>query len=246
MLIILVSAFFCVLNIVLWFFFLLKFKRIFSTDDIVESTRAELNNMLADVNRNMGRNLDLVDGSLKELRAVVAEADRHIKLARTELERQQATAIYQEKLEKVAGSHSAHESRLSPEQAAAKRYLGRKSARQDIDSALQSEMSYSPTHEGNRQTRQGQRDLFSQAEESSDGILQNAETTFTVENDGSSFASIPVIDPSVSYADVPIKPKKRFNELVKELYDKGYSIEDIARELDSSTTEVQFSIDMDG
>ena len=81
MMLVLVSSFFCILNIVLWIFFLSRYKSFFSTDEIIESTREELDRMIADVNRNAGRNIDIIEDRIKELKAVVAEADRHIALA---------------------------------------------------------------------------------------------------------------------------------------------------------------------
>ncbi|WP_191014704.1 hypothetical protein [Treponema zioleckii] len=50
--------------------------------------------------------------------------------------------------------------------------------------------------------------------------------------------------PRVRYAEKPIVPKKSFADSVKDLYQKGNSVEEIAMILGTSTTEVQFVIDM--
>ena len=47
-----------------------------------------------------------------------------------------------------------------------------------------------------------------------------------------------------SFTNGSPKPKKTINEQIKELSDRGYDIEMIARELGLTTTEVQFSLDM--
>ncbi|MBR4600057.1 MAG: hypothetical protein IKO39_08415, partial [Treponema sp.] len=61
MIVVFIAAFFCVLNISLWVALFLKFKKIFSTDDIISSTRDEMNSMIADINRNAGRNIELIE-----------------------------------------------------------------------------------------------------------------------------------------------------------------------------------------
>ena len=45
-------------------------------------------------------------------------------------------------------------------------------------------------------------------------------------------------------AENPIQIKKSFNDQVNQLYNLGYTTEQIARELNKSTTEVQIVIDM--
>ena len=75
-------------------------------------------------------------------------------------------------------------------------------------------------------------------------IVSKSGTRFTVENDGSSYASVPVIGQNVTYADNPIQPKKKFRDLVRDLHLVGHSVEEIALELNSSTTEVQMVLDM--
>ena len=67
---------------------------------------------------------------------------------------------------------------------------------------------------------------------------------FTVENDGSSYTNVPVIGGNVRYADEQIKPKKSFSQMVRELNSIGRSVEEIASELHSSTTEVQLVLNM--
>ena len=83
-----VLAFFLiVLNIVFWFVFLRKFKKLFSTDDILYSTRAEVTRMIEDINRITARDIDLIESKLKQLKAAAADADRHISVAKSELDK---------------------------------------------------------------------------------------------------------------------------------------------------------------
>ena len=245
MIVVFIAAFFCVLNISLWVALFSKFKKIFSTDDIISSTRDEMNRMISDINRNAGRNIELIEDKIKQLKVIVAEADRHVELARREIELQKANFSYQQKIDSAIQSKKGNKpSGAGASGRAAQQYL----RTQNISAGLQSSNAYELTDEGSRharpQTPQG--DLFEQAEaEDSRRIVSDTGTTFTVESDGSSYASVPVIGGNVTYADDPIHPQKKFGQLVRDLSMAGHSVEEIARELDSSITEVQLVLDMD-
>ena len=72
---------------------LIRFKRLFSTDKIIEKTREIMDNMLMDLNRNAERNVGLVNDSIKMLKdvqeetlQVQQEAERRIALLNGEIE----------------------------------------------------------------------------------------------------------------------------------------------------------------
>ena len=256
MIVVFIAAFFCVLNITLWIFFLAKFRKLFSTDDIVAATRDEMNQMLADVNRNAGRNIDLIEDHIKQLKAVVAEADRHIEVAKRELESQRSALSFQQKIDSAIQTKK-NSSPYTPQSRVAEQYLRNAPLQQNISSGLQSSSIYELTDEGNRQVTQQHAqqeshgrsapqngELFRPEDYDNYQIVSKSGTRFTVENDGSSYASVPVIGQNVTYADNPIQPKKKFRDLVRDLHLVGHSVEEIALELNSSTTEVQMVLDM--
>ena len=51
------------INIILFFIFLIKFKSIFSTDSILEKTAKRVDKMIAELNENAQRDLDLLSSS---------------------------------------------------------------------------------------------------------------------------------------------------------------------------------------
>lgn len=240
MIAIFVAAFFCVLNLCLWGVFFIKFKKIFSTDDIITSTREEMERMISDINHNAGRNIELIEDRIKQLKVVVAEADRHVELAKHELEAQKTKLSYQQKID------SALQSKKTPPITNANRAAQQYLNNQSISAGLQSVNRYELTEEGNRHVQQNvQGDLFAQAEaEDRRRIISDSGTTFMVESDGSSYASVPVIGGNVSYADEPIQPQRKFSDMVRDLHTAGHSVEEIARELNRSTTEVQMALDL--
>ncbi|MBQ8013118.1 MAG: hypothetical protein IJ257_01800 [Treponema sp.] len=244
MIVVLVAVFFCGLNIILWVTAFLKFKKIFSTDDIIASTREQMDNMIADINRNAGRNIEIIEDRIKQLKHVVAEADRHLENARRELENQKALSSYQQKIDSVVNERKSASAQTSLSSRAAQQYLQNKS----ISSGIQGANRYELTDEGSRHAhfQQVQGDLFAQADDDEKKrIVSDTGTTFTVESDGSSYASVPLIGGNVTYADEPVQPKKKFAQLVRDLSHTGYSVEEIASELGSSITEVQLVLEMD-
>ena len=110
MIVVFIASFFCVLNLCLWVAFFIKFKKIFSTEDIIDSTRNELNRMIEDINRNADRNINLIQDKIKQLKIAVAEADRHVELARREIEAQKAKVSYQQKIDSAINSRKTSQS----------------------------------------------------------------------------------------------------------------------------------------
>lgn len=246
MIVILIAAFFCVLNICLWCTFFLKFRKLFSTEDIVASTRDQVERLISDMNNNTARDINLIEDRIKQLKAVVAEADKHIEVARREIESQNAALSYKQKIDSVVQNRPVSSQKVASQNLVAQQYLKNK----DISVGLQGSNRYELTDQGSKQVQQvpqPQGDLFAQAElESKQQIVSPSGTTFTVESDGSSYAQVPVIGGNVSYTDEPIVPAKKFPEMVHDLYLAGHSVEEIARELNRSTTEVQMSLEMGG
>ena len=74
----LIIALLCVINLVLWLIFFLKFKKLFSTDDVIQKTREQYELLLNDVNRNALSNIDLIQMKIDELQSLIDIADRRL------------------------------------------------------------------------------------------------------------------------------------------------------------------------
>ncbi|WP_288516644.1 hypothetical protein [uncultured Treponema sp.] len=229
----------CCLNITGWLVFLRKFKRLFTTEDIISKTRLEVTRMIEDVNRTTSKNLDLIEEKIKQLKATSADAERHIAVAKSELEKRAALAQFNRAISEK--SEVSHKNEIHPKTQDPSVY-GSKAPYGRISDALQASSAYQITSKGKKEVAGEQGELFEQQEENY--IKSPSGTKFMVDNEGTGFASIPKIGENVFYSDNPIKPKKTINEQIKELSDRGYDIEMIARELGLTTTEVQFSLDM--
>ncbi|MBR3549125.1 MAG: hypothetical protein IKN90_03505 [Treponema sp.] len=84
---------------------LVRFRRLFSTDKIIEKAREIMDNMLMDLNRNAERNVGLVNDSIKMLKdvqeetlQVQQEAERRIALMNGEIEASKRAMAFEERI----------------------------------------------------------------------------------------------------------------------------------------------------
>lgn len=214
-----------ILNIVLWIIFLVKFKKLFSTDDVISKTRSEMNNMIMDMNRNTERDINLIDDRTQKLKLVIAEADRHIALARAE-EENRASA---QELRTAVNRTPAVERR------AVDTYK-----RAAVGEKPRPEASYEVTDTGIRAAGV-QKSLFDETAKAVD-----TQAKVVVQEDGAAYAEVPVITPKVFFSETPVTPKKDFTKQVTDLAATGLTVEQIAKELSCSLSEVQMVLDMNG
>ncbi len=239
-----------IINLGLWAIFLAKFRKLFSTDDLITSARTEMNHMIADMQRNTSLSVDLIENRIKELKAISAEADRHLAILQKELEKAQQSKIFQNHLQTLQtssernpaerrGSHQnnyaasyTNNPRSNPAQRAAQNYM--KSAQ---SSQISSDQSYSPTKQG-MEAVAAQGDLFA------DTVDIPKPQVFTVKSDGAAYTSVPLVTPEVTFVENPVTSKKDFTSQVRDLAKIGQSVEEIASTLGRSIQEVQFALDM--
>ena len=213
------------INVALWVIFLIRFKRLFSPDDVIEKTRAEMDNMIRDINNNTVRAIDIIDDRKKQLNRLIEEADRRIALARSEEAKKISVSALRDTLDKKAVSE-----------------VSRRAANTYKKNAPRSrpapDASYAVTGEGEAISER-QHSLFDDRQEE-----VRTKTEMNVMRDGTSYAKVPVIKPDVYFSETPIVPKKNFTKQVLEMAEMGLAIEQIAKQLSCSKTEVQMILDM--
>lgn len=217
-------VFICIFNVVMWIIFLQKFKKLFTTDDVIENAKSELNKIISDMNRNVERNINLTDASAQRLKELVSEAEKKIKIL-SDMEKQEIAL-------------SDFNNRVYEQKAAEKAYTKKNITR------IKPEDSFSLTPKAKKEPeiKQSQKTLF-------DDEVRPIETVakVTVTDNGASYAEIPVVSPKVYKSETPLKINRHDDLKTKiiHLYDIGNSIEDIAAELSCSTTEVQFALTLE-
>ena len=213
------------INVALWVIFLIRFKRLFSPDDVIEKTRAEMDNMIRDINNNTVRAIDIIDDRKKQLKRLIEEADRRIARARSEEAKKISVSALRDTLDKKAVSE-----------------VSRRAANTYKKNAPRSrpapDASYAVTGEGEAISER-QHSLFDDRQEE-----VRTKTEMNVMRDGTSYAKVPVIKPDVYFSETPIVPKKNFTKQVLEMAEMGLAIEQIAKQLSCSKTEVQMILDM--
>lgn len=71
----------CVINLILWIVFFIKFKSLFSTDDVLQKTREQVGQLISEVNGTTLANINLIDSKIEELNDAIENAERRIKAA---------------------------------------------------------------------------------------------------------------------------------------------------------------------
>lgn len=70
-----ISLFISLVSLILMIVILIRFKKLFSTDSIIEKTKSQMNRVIIDVNNNANRDIELINESSRRLRALLNEAD---------------------------------------------------------------------------------------------------------------------------------------------------------------------------
>lgn len=216
----------CLVNLFLWFLFFKKFNRLFSTDDIINSTKSELNKMILDVNRNAARNITLIEARVNELKAVIAEADARLSMVKDQYQKKALASAYQNKIESVAHKDGQISNHVAQ---AYKKNSG----------AVLPDASFEiskPLMDNKRNIEQ--KNLFE---------IEKAESEkkqVTITESGDVYQDVPLLKTDVYLSENPIVLPKSFNEDVCDRYAKGQTVEQIASALSRSVTEVQFVLDM--
>ena len=214
-------------NIILWIVFLVRFKNLFSTDGIIEKTEQKMNQFVHEIDLAADRDTYLAKETSNRIKSLLEEADRKMELFK------EATSRLRDMIAEADRINKGKAYTINP--ALTKPKI-------DPDSA----------YEVNIKPQQGS--LFDQNEKPEKTNtykpavkpIQKNETNVT--EDGAAYHEIPLIITKV-YDEEPKtmtseEIKKNMNHLVRKLLDEGKNVEEIAKKLNCSITEIQFIIDM--
>lgn len=217
------------INLLLWLVFLIRFKKLFSADDIMTKFREGMDGIIREAQHNTLSNINLIESKIKELKAASAEAERKVAILRHELESAEKSAALQAQLNLQAVPAKKGRSKASS-----------KTSSRSAKGASRVAAAYKQNELPSEDETVALTGLF---KENAQKSLFDA-PQITVTKDGDAYGKVPVIKTQVVASDNPIKPKKPFSRKVKELAELGKSVEEIASETNHSTTEVQLVLDM--
>lgn len=221
------------ISIVLMLIILVRFKKLFSTDSIIDTTKNKMNQIIIDVNNNTKRDLELINEATRRTSEFMNEANKKMK------EFHEATQRLREMIaeaEKLGAKKSNRVVYVENDKLGGIKPVGQ--IKQSFSkSYINPDDSFSVTK---KIDENGQQSLFEQEETS---VLKD-ETKVT--KDGAAYKEVPLIITKV-YDEKMIDKQKSpsfLNTKIEKLFNSGMQIEDIASELSCSISEVQFIIDM--
>lgn len=225
-----IALFFSLVSLILMIIILIRFKKLFSTDSIIEKTKAQMNRVIMDVNANANRDMELINEASRRLRALLNEADKKMESFR------EATQLLQNTIAEAEKSGRQHHTNTA--------------SRTTIDPDSTYRVRTVPPATGVQQS------LFDELDKEPEkkSIIKD-ETIVT--NDGAAYKEVPVINAASYDEKIAIvkrqkeaaeeqkqKSDRSLKDKVERLFNQGMQIEDIAQELSCPVSEVQFIIDM--
>lgn len=208
-----------VINVILWLFFFIKYKKTFSPDTILHSISDEVDKLLIEIDKSADRDLTLIEERTNNLRAMIDEADRRIQLAITEEH-------------KAELSHKGTRKINAATRTAANAYQKAKTGPAQNTNA--EELTYRPEEH-----------VASQIPDATP--LQNITASVPVHTVRSENTTVQTELPfEVTVSEDFVKTEKTFQQKVIELWRQGLDTAFIAEKLSVSYAEVQMIVDIYG
>lgn len=215
-----VIAVMCLINLILWLVFFLKFKKLFTTDDEIQKTRQQYELLINDINQNTLSNINLIDGKIEELNSLIEIADRRLATINSE------ESFIKNKTDTLNNSvlTQAKQTKATRTKTASKQ---NNFASDVIDQDAAFEVNVNVKKARDKSARKS-----------------STKQIHTIDSEGNAYGEVPVISPKIYMSENPIQTKRAINSQIAKLYNAGYTVEQISKQINKSTTEVQFIIDM--
>lgn len=256
-------------NLIMWIIMGVKFNKFFSTDKFIEESREQVNDMITSINRNASRNIEILNDKIKQLKAISAEAEHNIQLLKNELIKSEKSKIFQQELASYSipkTSSSLFDEIQNPQNLIKENKINSKKNMTLLEEFAQADIieenkskklnkiqkipanskaSLTNLYEKNKNF--GQEELFSS---------QNLEETQKFNAEMDLVQKMQEADKALSVAQEqkkkipqfyvsnnPIKTKKDFSKIVKDLNDLGFSAEEIANKTARSVQEIKLALE---
>ena len=229
------ALFFSIISVLIMIIILFKFKKLFSTDSIIEKTRDRMNKLIADINRNANNDIELLNESTRRIRVLLKDADEKMQSFNEATERLREMIAETEKVSKKSKIKRIAESAIYSD--AQKKSVQEKSKQKKNVPHEKTFIDPNSSYEVTNNESLGA--LFDE----NDLVLKD-ETKVTAE--GAAYKEVPLIITKVYDDNVALNANSdnSLGTKVSRMYANGMAVEEIALELDCSTSEVQFIIDM--
>ena len=229
------ALFFSIISVLIMIIILFKFKKLFSTDSIIEKTRDRMNKLIADINRNANNDIELLNESTRRIRVLLKDADEKMQSFNEATERLREMIAETEKVSKKSKIKRIAESEIYSD--AQKKSVQEKNKQKKNVPHEKTFIDPNSSYEVTNNESLGA--LFDE----NDLVLKD-ETKVTAE--GAAYKEVPLIITKVYDDNVALNANSdnSLGTKVSRMYANGMTVDEIALELDCSTSEVQFIIDM--
>ena len=233
-----IALFIALVSLILMIVILIRFKKLFSTDAIMDKTKSQINRFIIDVNNNANRDIELINESSRRLRALLNEADKKMENFK------EATQLLRNLIAETEKNGRYTEIKTASHKAQKKTFI-------DPDASFEIRKN-NPVQQGS---------LFDEPESIPTVSILKDETVVT--QDGAAYKEVPLINTKVFDEKPPVEENKSYppknkpfiappppnatrtlKDKVEKLFNQGMQIDDIAGELSCPSSEVQFIIDM--
>ncbi len=201
------------LNIILWIVLLIRFKKLFSTDDILNQTQKKVEQMIREIDYAADRDTYLAKETTKRIQSILDDAERKMELFKEATQRLRDMIAEADRINK-----------------------GKK-----VIKAVDPDAAY-----------EIKEDLFENQQQSlfdnkTENKKQEKKPATYSKPKTSGYQEVPLIITKV-YDDKPntvsTDTSANRQERVRKLFNEGASVEEIAKKLNCSITEIQFIIDL--
>ena len=222
-----------IFNIVMWIIFGIKFKKIFSTDQVINDTKDQVWTTIQELLNQTYKCISIVDDKIKELKQVSAQAERKVKLMKAEIEAENTTA----QMEQIISQSNKVLDQVIDEIDTVKQVARKKSG--SVKSTSTKKTKSSKTQDENLGEFFDGFEQQQKAQKKSKIVLQEEPEP---ESPKMPEAKVPVIKPKIYMAENPVRLKETFSQQVARLSREGYTEEEISAKLGRSVQEVKFTL----
>ena len=236
------------ISIVLLIAVLLKFKKLFSTESLIENTKIKMNKIISDINKNANMDIDLINEATRRTRQLIKETDEKME------EFKEASQMLRDMIATVEHQTKQAQSQIPIFKTSLMeeiKPIGRiKSIEENKDFTKTENKTVGQANSIKAKAYSSQLSLFDDdntEKEKDMDISTNKSFVAAVssENNVQEGDVIPNIVTNIVAPDNFVS-KKSLNDRVERMFGMGMQVEDIALELSCSVSEVQFIIDMLG